>query len=149
MKKGVMTDNSLIQHSKKWDRTGIFVATLCLIHCLALPLLLALIPTTQFLHSTLWIEFTVLSLGVLIGSISFFTSYKKHKMLQPMFVGFIGICFLLFSLIDSHTHGLRSGLHWSTIIGGSFLIAGHLWNIRACSCYCDKTCDHDHHDHSH
>lgn len=142
-----MTDHSLIQHSKKWDRTGIFVASLCLVHCLALPFLVALIPTTEFLHSSLWIEFVVLTLGVLVGSISFFTSYKKHKMLQPMFVGLLGVAFLMYSLFDSRMHSLQSGIHWSTVIGGSLLIAGHLWNIRACSCYCDKTCDHDHSHH--
>lgn len=146
MKEKAMTEDNLIQHSKKWDRTGILVATLCLIHCLAFPLLVVLLPATKSIFHNEIFELIIFSLGIVVGSISFFTSYKKHGIIQPMFIGLIGVGFLMMSLASSFTHShSETQFSYYTILGGTLLIIGHLWNIRACACYCEKTCEHNHH----
>ncbi|MCB0379181.1 MAG: MerC domain-containing protein [Bdellovibrionales bacterium] len=144
-----MSDHHLIGHSKKWDRSGIIVATLCLVHCLALPLLVGVLPALSLIRHH-WVEIIVLALGVIIGSISFVTSYKRHRIIYPLILGMIGILFLCISLLQFGAHSEpmhHTTTHWNpwTLLGGLFLITGHLWNIRACHCFCDHDCHHQEH----
>lgn len=151
-----MDNNELLHHSKTWDRSGVFVATLCLIHCLGLPFLVALLPTTRVLFDSRIFEIIVLGLGISVGSISFFTTYKKHRNIFPMLLGFFGVACLVTNLVlinrgSAHHHNidLSPNLHSLQvdplmIMGGIFLIAGHIWNIHACHCFCDKSCGHQH-----
>ncbi len=157
-----MNDPQLIHHSKTWDRTGVFVASLCLLHCLAFPFFIAALPATRAFFANAWLEGTILVLGIIVGSISFYTSYKKHRKIYPTLLGLLGVIFLfsnLFLFPGSYGHAHDSSfiqhIDPLMILGGSFLIAGHLWNIHACHCFCDTSCDHEehdpnaHHDHTH
>lgn len=155
-----MENNELIHHSKKWDRTGMVISVLCLMHCFAFPFLIASLPALDALFGNSIFEIVLLSFAIIVGSISFFTSYKKHRKIQPMLMGVLGVSFLAASLY----HGLYSGhdhphhlskdfldhLNPLMIIGGLLLISGHIWNIHACHCFCDKSCSHEEHkSHSH
>ena len=126
-----MSENSLIQHSKKWDRSGIIVSSLCLSHCLALPFIMIALPVSfEFLENE-WIEVGLFSMGIFIGSYSFVTSFNRHRRLQPMLVGATGVAFLCWSLYS----GLVLEVHsfYYSIVGGALLVAGHIWNIKACN----------------
>ena len=151
-----MDNSELLKHSKTWDRSGLFVAILCLLHCLALPFIALLLPFTRSLFNSLFFEAVILVLGVLVGSISFVTTYRKHKNLYPMLLGILGVMFLFVNLIfiksgaliHSHAHA-EATMHSlrvdpMMILGGIFLIAGHLWNIHACHCFCEEDCSHQH-----
>ena len=151
-----MDNSELLQHSKKWDRTGIVVSSLCLIHCLGLPFIVAVIPALHSLLENPLIEVTIFSLAILIGAISFLTSYKQHKKVQPMIIGLIGIVFLLTNLYQEmisdhheHTHHLEDGflniINPFMVIGGLLLVSGHIWNLYACHCFCDQSCSHEEH----
>ena len=153
-------DPQLLHHSKTWDRTGVIIAGLCLVHCLAFPFIIAALPVTRLYFDNPYIEITILSLGIIVGSISFFTSYKKHRKIYPMLLGALGIGFLFSNLFilpfrKGHVHYIFSeGQSLSLenvdplmIIGGLFLIAGHIWNIHACHCFCDNSCHHQEHQH--
>ena len=151
-----MDDSQLLRHSKTWDRTGVFVAGLCLIHCLAFPFLIAAIPALHAFFDNSYLEITILTLGIVVGSISFFTSYRRHRKIYPMLIGALGVAFLLTNLfvipmtegvahsLSEHSHSALN-IHPLMILGGLFLIAGHIWNIHACHCFCDKSCHHEEH----
>ncbi len=132
------------------------VAVLCIVHCILFPLLILLIPTARGFFDSILVEGLILLLGITVGSISFTTSYKKHRKPGPLMLGFSGVALLtidLFVLSDEISHidmfGLE-GIHPAMILGGIFLIMGHAWNIHECHCFCDKSCDHDeHHQHDH
>ena len=154
-----MNDSQLLEHSKTWDRTGVFVASLCVLHCLAFPFIVASLPASRVFFNHSWLEASILILGVIVGSISFYTSYKKHRKIGPTILGLLGVSFLFSNLFwfrfqPVHSHELieAQGFSWHNvdplmILGGLFLILGHLWNIHACHCFCDKTCDHEEHKH--
>lgn len=146
-----MDNSQLLKHSKTWDRTGMVVAILCIIHCALFPLLFVLLPATRAYFDSLIIESAILFLGIFIGSISFTTSYRKHGKPGPLMMGLSGVAFLtidLFVLSGDQGHvdlfGLE-GIHPLMILGGVLLVGGHAWNLHECHCFCDKSCDHEEH----
>lgn len=148
-----MNQHQLLQHSKKWDRVGLAISILCIIHCIILPFILLFMPWIHLLNGP-FIESLLLASGALVGGVSFWTSFKKHRQRGPLLLGLIGVGFLIFSIISIHSldhqHALHSNLpigkiDFVTVTGGLFLIAGHVWNIRACHCFCDNSCEHEHH----
>lgn len=147
-----MNNSEFLKHSKLWDRSGIVIAALCAIHCLLLPVILLAVPTVQAFLNNSWLETSILALGVLIGSVSFITSYQKHRQPYPMMVGFLGVFFLashLFFFTDGAPHWKLSSwlaLDPLMLLGGCLLMSGHFWNIHACHCFCDHSCSHHDHD---
>lgn len=150
-----MDDKQLIKHSKFWDRAGIFVASLCLVHCLLFPFIILLLPAARQLFANPILEGVILFLGISVGSISFMTTYKKHRKPYPIMIGLTGVALLSLNLFvfaegEAHTEVLGGFiLDPLMIIGGAFLIIGHAWNIHACHCFCDTRCAHGQHGHSH
>ena len=149
-----MNKSQLIKHSKTWDRSGVLMASLCLVHCLFLPSLLTLIPAGYGWFQNPLLEVSLLMTSVVIGTISFWTSYKKHQQKGPSLLGLLGIVLLLSSLIQESLLNSHA-VHWQApfssfnplvLIGGISLISGHLWNQYACHCFCDSHCSH--HEHS-
>lgn len=150
-----MDSTQLIQHSKKWDRAGLFVAGLCLVHCLALPIVISLLPALDFFSQNKMFEAVILTIAIVVGGVSFITTYLRHRKVYPMLVGAIGIAFLTYSLFSTpfnaphqeHPTLLSHLVHLNPaiIIGGLLLTIGHMWNIHACHCFCEKGCEHGHH----
>lgn len=143
-----MNGQELIQHSKRWDRTGLVIASLCLVHCLTLPVIVSMMPAARVYLSSTWIEGAILLAGILVGSISFLLSFQKHRQKYPILLGTLGVSLLVWSLFGGigHLH-IGSTLllsHFDPLMvgGGAFLIAGHFGNIHACHCFCDKGCKH-------
>ncbi len=148
-----MDNNELLAHSKRWDRTGLVIAFLCLVHCLSFPVIIALLPSARVFLDSKWLEWSILCAGILIGTISFSLSFQKHRQKYPIVLGLIGVFFLTLSLIFSpslHTHYTEVFSLWDSldpfmITGGLLLIAGHFGNIHACHCFCDHGCHHPEH----
>lgn len=143
----VVTDPQFLKHSKIWDRTGIAIASLCLVHCILFPFLILLLPATRGVLQNPIIEGVVLFLGILVGSISFTTSYRKHRNHYPMMLGLSGVALLtlsLFVFMESNVHFDFRGLTFDPflMLGGLLLIIGHAWNLHACHCFCEKDCSH-------
>lgn len=148
-----VNNSQFLRHSKFWDRTGMFVAGLCIVHCLLFPFLLIALPASRELFHSPILEGVILLAGIIAGSISFTTSYKKHRLPYPMMIGLTGVALLainLFVFTEDKTHVDLSGGPIAVaplmILGGILLVAGHAWNLHACHCFCDKSCDHDHHE---
>ena len=109
------------------DKLGIFFSGLCVLHCLIYTVLIVggvssagfLRVSEEVLHPLLLI------FVVIIGLISFPSSYKLHDNLRPMGLGIIGTIGLFFALFFNTT--LEVVL---TIFFGSLLIFAHYWNNR-------------------
>ena len=130
------------------------VAGLCIIHCFLFPFLVILLPASKNFFASPVTEAVILVLGVIIGSISFTTSYRKHRKPYPMMVGLTGVALLSLSLfVFSHEtfeyHLFNLPVDPVMIVGGLLLIAGHAWNLHACHCFCDQSCAHEEHQHAH
>ncbi|MCL2656655.1 MAG: MerC domain-containing protein [Betaproteobacteria bacterium] len=130
--------NAQHRHNGWWDKLGITASLLCLVHCLALPVLIPLLPMLALMghtevHGLFLIPIISLTgLGILPG----FLRHRSRPMLAAAAVG-VSLCSAavgaeaLFGL-----HALDTPL---TIAGGLSLISAHLINLRlsraqACAC---------------
>jgi membrane protease YdiL (CAAX protease family) len=114
--------------TKKWDRTGVLLSTLCALHCLVAPFVALSLPLWVYsIHYSpvhLFISIFIIPVAVY----SFWTGFKKHKKKIVFVLGGLGIFLLSIALIGPST---RNQLRWNdimTIIGSLSLIVGHLLN---------------------
>ena len=62
------------------DKLGICASLLCMIHCLALPLLLFLgLDAVLLLIDQPWIETTIIATSLVVGLIAFARGYLQHR----------------------------------------------------------------------
>jgi len=123
-----------------WDRFGLGISTICAIHCLFLPVAIALLPITtagSFLSEWLHPIFVAL-----IAPTVYFASKRSHfdrKVTGLLLSGFILV--LAGWLIGHYILGLwtETGL---TLIGSILLITGHWINYRH-----HQTCKNSSHKH--
>jgi uncharacterized membrane protein len=116
---------------KKWDRAGVFLSTLCALHCLLTPFITLSLPlwvySIHYSPAHLFIAIFIIPVAVY----AFWTGYKKHENKRILILGGAGLFLLSIALIGPST---RNQLRWNdimTIIGSMFLITGHFLNLRS------------------
>lgn len=63
-----------------WDTIGIAMSTLCVIHCMLLPVVLAFAPTlAHFLPGSETIHRALAYLLAVVGLVAFWAGYKIHR----------------------------------------------------------------------
>ena len=107
--------------------------TICLWHCMLMPLLIGILPSLGFaflLHD--WIEWSLLGLATSFGLLSLCWGFRSHKDIRAIALMFVAVCwFAMAFYTDSH---------YLSIFGGLFMMFANLLNARLCrSC---KHCDH-------
>lgn len=115
------------------DTTAVALSMLCLLHCLALPLLVALLPLAsaafvadeRFHRWMLWlvVPTTVLAL---------WTGWQRHRRSWIVWSGAVGVGFIAFAAYGRSTVGLgETGDTVLTVIGALTLATAHVCNLRA------------------
>lgn len=134
-----MSEKSLTA-SAIWDRLGIGVSTVCAIHCLFFPVLIALMPVASV--SSVLGEWLHPMFVILIAPTVYFAAKRSHfekRVTALLLVGFLLV--LAGWLIGHYWLGFwtETGL---TISGSIFLIVGHWRNYRH-----HQTCENKAHQH--
>ena len=115
------------------DATAVTLSALCLLHCLALPLLVALLPLAsatfvsdeRFHRWMLWlvVPTTVLAL---------WTGWRHHRRTAIVLLGTVGVSFIAFAAYGRVLVDLsETGDTVLTVIGALGLGVAHVWNLRA------------------
>lgn len=115
--------------NKIWDKIGICASGLCLIHCLATPILLLVFPTLKLTLLESHIVHEIFAL-VVISSIliAVYPHCKKHGHTDIIAIAFGGVAFVVAALLF---HDLPSSIADSlTIIGSILLIIAHFKNMK-------------------
>jgi uncharacterized membrane protein YfcA len=116
-----------------WDVLGIGASTLCAIHCLLLPFVLALSPTlAHFVPGTEVVHRALAFLLATVGFIAFWAGYKVHRrkvVLLLLAVGIMGVTVGAYAGFLLPTHAWEILI---TLVGSSFLIAAHYLNRTLC-----------------
>ena len=128
----------IVKNNSKLDRLGVWITSLCALHCLLLPILLPLAPliASSFVAEA-WFERVILSASILIGFAALFIGFHKyHRQLYPIYSLVLG------ALIYWNKHMFGEAYEPITIAVGAFLIiAAHLANLRLCKqCKKCETC---------
>ncbi|MFT6268551.1 MAG: hypothetical protein ACJAVV_001365 [Alphaproteobacteria bacterium] len=125
----------IVKNNSKLDRVGVWLTSLCALHCLLLPILIPLAPliASSFVADA-WFERVILSGSILVGFAALFIGFHKyHRQLYPIYSLVLG------ALIYWNKHMFGEAYEPITIGVGAFLIIiAHIANLRLCK-KC-KTC---------
>ncbi|MBU2978674.1 MerC domain-containing protein [Alteromonas sp. C1M14] len=118
----------------KLDRAGIWISGLCAVHCLALPVLLPLLPLLgATFFAQVWFERTILSISMLIGGVALTSgAMRYHGQYYPLVLLFTGGTIYWFKDIFGHHYE-----PFTIAIGALLIVTGHWINMRLCrQCRC-------------
>ncbi|MEM9303074.1 MAG: MerC domain-containing protein [Pseudomonadota bacterium] len=113
------------------DVVGFVLSATCLVHCLLLPVVLALVPVSALagisdpaFHFLLaWIILPVSGLALVLG-------VYKHRRWSIALIGGLGLVLIIAAATIGHDGGL-AGERWLTVIGSVLIAGAHLVNFRA------------------
>ncbi|MET4898196.1 MerC domain-containing protein [Sphingomonadaceae bacterium jetA1] len=111
-----------------WDGLAISASTLCLFHCLALPVLIAFLPSiAEWADMGETFHIAMLAIAFPLSGLTLWRGWRRHGGMRPLLLGFAGLGLLLFGVMFE---GERIGT-LLTVAGGITLAAAHLANLRA------------------
>jgi len=124
------------------DKLSISLSLLCAIHCLAVPVMLALLPgiaalqlDNEAFHS--WMLWAVIPTSIYALTMG----CKQHKRFRLLVVGGTGLALLILAVMLGEDIIGEYGEKTLTLIGASLVAAGHFWNFRLCrhlDCVCPE-----------
>ncbi|MBU03102.1 MAG: hypothetical protein CME55_07390 [Halieaceae bacterium] len=115
------------------DKAAIGLSFACALHCLMVPLFLAIFPSSTL--SGLGDERIHLGLLALIIPISAFSltlGCRMHRNLTVVAVGVTGICILCLSALLAHDMGGKSLETAGTLLGSGIVGLSHALNFKSC-----------------
>ena len=126
---------------KGWgDRLASCFSSLCILHCLLLPVLLVAYPigilvtlSDEIFHQIM------VSLALPLSLVSLYVGYGHHKRNQLIVFGGIGLVILMLPLVVPHELISESGETWLTVSGAMILCLAHVVNFRLCTA--DQACE--------
>lgn len=121
-----------------WDRIGIIASSVCLVHCLLVPIILMAFPFVESQHNHFH---EVLTIFVVVPAfLAFIPGYRKHKNLSVLLFAITGLGFILFTAFFEDIYLSHIAARVITILGSMLMILAHARNIKhAHQC---KTCHH-------
>lgn len=119
-----------IARVRRLDAFGVFVSSLCAVHCVVVALFLAALPLAgATLLSDPRLELAFVSSALLIGFVSLGLGFwRVHRDERPLIAFTIGALFLLLVRPAVVTQPLLEAA--MVVVGASAVITGHLWNRR-------------------
>lgn len=109
------------------DGAAVALSALCLIHCLALPLIVAGVPfLAQFAEGHLHAQMLVIVLPLSIVALAL--GFRRHRSLRIVAAGVVGMTALVIGATVAHTYlGLMADRLF-TIVGALVLATAHFFN---------------------
>ena len=111
----------------RFDRTGIFLSGLCLVHCVLGLVIVSFLGIGGGVLLAPEIHRIGLALAVVIGVLALGAGFARHGRSAPLALGALGLCLMAGALAVGH--GLSEAI--LTIGGVSIVASAHLWNLRA------------------
>ena len=122
--------NQDTQKSRDWlDAAAVFMSTLCLVHCLALPLIVTGVPfLAQFADSHL--HYQVLVIVVPLSVLALALGYRRHRNSRIVAAGALGLLLLVVGATVAHTQLGLFADRLFTIAGSLTLAVAHWKNSK-------------------
>ncbi len=114
--------------STRWlDGTAVGLSALCLIHCLALPFVVAGLPfLAQFAEGHLHAQMLVIVLPLSIVALGL--GFRHHRNSRIVITGFVGMAFLTIGATIAHDNWGLTADRIFTIVGALVLATAHFYN---------------------
>jgi len=115
------------------DKTAIGLSLLCAAHCLALPLVLVLLPSLAALQLNYEAFHFWMVIAVLPTSLYALTmGCKQHKRYRLLLLGSVGLILLVSAVVLGEAVIGELGEKALTLVGAAFIAYGHYTNFRLC-----------------
>jgi hypothetical protein len=111
------------------DGAAIGASLLCLVHCIGLPILFALLPALSSigLPSSEWLHLALLLTAVPLSALALVGGYRAHGRIVPLALGVVGLAGLALGLALASMPGAETAF---TVIGSLSLAVAHIGNWR-------------------
>ncbi len=125
------------------DKAAIGLSLLCTAHCLALPLILIMLPSLAALNLSneafhTWMVFAVIP----TSAYALTMGCRQHKRYQLLFLGVLGVTFLISAVVLEEMFLGEVGEKVLTSIGAVLIAYGHYKNYKLCrrhqECECQE-----------
>ena len=126
-------DRSTTDSTSRLDRAAIALSGLCVLHCLATPLLLVLLPFAGQLSANHF-HLQMLALVVPASSVALGLGFRRHRNTGIVFAGLAGMLLLFAGATWAHTEIGIAADRMFTIAGSSILAIAHFYNGRRARC---------------
>lgn len=113
---------------KTSDAAAISLSSLCLIHCLALPILASILPLFGVLSEAEWVHRLFVVTAVPISLLSFFATHPTRVRLVFGILALAGGMLLFLAAFIERLHDVETVL---TVCGALLLAGAHLFRWRA------------------
>lgn len=117
-----------------WDRIGMGLSALCVVHCLVTPFIILSIPILARYYLVHPLFHLLLAIAIIpVGLFAFVSGYKHHRKYWVFVLGIPGL--VIVTAIPYLVHGLGANLNepMMMVVGSGLLLSGHWFNRRACS----------------
>ena len=120
-------------HQKITDKLAIGLSLACVLHCLALPIMLVLLPSLAALNLDneafhLWMVVAVIPSSIYALTMG----CKQHRRYQLLVWGVVGLALLILALALGEERIGEWGEKGLTVLGATFVAIGHWFNFRLC-----------------
>jgi hypothetical protein len=110
----------------QFDRAGIFLSGLCLVHCLLGLVIVSALGLGGGVLLAPEVHRIGLALAVVIGLVALGAGFLRHGAPLPMLLGALGLALMGAALLVGHGPGEAV----LTICGVAIVATAHLWNLR-------------------
>lgn len=126
---------------KPLDKTGIWLAIACAVHCLMVPVLLPTLSLVglSFLGADM-LERSILTVSAIIGFVAIAIGTRHHRSVFPLLALISGVVLYF----NKHVIGHHYGHGWEipvVLAGALLLISAHVLNLYLCRISKAKNCD--------
>lgn len=119
-----------LSRARPWDLAGIGASLLCILHCVATPLLVIALPALEVLERQTHAAF---ALSILcIGLLAFVPGYRRHRRWRVVLLGLVGFGMLSVGVLVPEGAISETVEVAITVLGGATLITAHLRNAYFC-----------------
>ena len=114
--------------AKALDASAVGLSALCLVHCLALPALVLLLPVLGFLTNAEWVHLALVLVAAPIAVLSFVDlSAGRPRSWPLMIVAILGLGLMVAGALGFPAPTFERAL---TLLGGALLAGAHITNWR-------------------
>jgi hypothetical protein len=110
------------------DRTAIWLSSLCLVHCLAVPATIVLTPSLNiwFSDTETLIHWILLIFALPVSMLALWRGYQNEKNISNFALGTIGLALMFLAVIHVLGEDMEIPL---TVIGAIFVLIAHVKNL--------------------
>jgi hypothetical protein len=133
-----MMDQDTPNKTNWLDGAAVVLSALCLVHCLALPLIVIGVPfLAQFAEGHLHLQMLVVVLP--LSTLALGIGYRRHRNSRILFAGIVGMLLLIIGATVAHAQlGLIADRAF-TICGSLTLATAHFFNSVRAQAACDSS----------